>query len=227
MSFFPKYQEDLKTLISFPSVLDESGQKPFGEGVQGALEAALEIAENMEFETFIDPEGYYGYADIGEGDDLFGVLGHVDVVPAGDLENWESDPFELSEREGKLYGRGTSDDKGPMLAAMYALKGILDEGYNLTHRVRFIFGTDEESLWRCMEAYTAKEELPSMGFTPDSSFPLNYAEKGLIEYYLHTEEDSDIRLEGGGPLNAVPEQARVDYDEAVEDALKELADKSS
>lgn len=78
-----------------------------------------------------------------------------------------------------------------------------------------------------MEAYTAKEELPSMGFTPDSSFPLNYAEKGLIEYYLHTEEDSDIRLEGGGPLNAVPEQARVDYDEAVEDALKELADKSS
>ena len=220
--FFPKYQEDLKTLISFPSVLDESGQKPFGEGVQGALEAALEVAEKMGFETFIDPEGYYGYADIGEGDDLFGVLGHVDVVPAGDLENWESDPFELSEREGKLYGRGTSDDKGPMLAAMYALKGILDEGYNLMHRVRFIFGTDEESLWRCMEAYTAKEELPSMGFTPDSSFPLNYAEKGLIEYYLHTEEDSDIRLEGGGPLNAVPEQARVDYDEAVEDALKEL-----
>ena len=134
--FFPKYQEDLKTLISFPSVLDESGQKPFGEGVQGALETALEIAEKMGFETFIDPEGYYGYADIGEGDDLFGVLGHVDVVPAGDLENWESDPFELSEREGKLYGRGTSDDKGPMLAAMYALKGILDEGYNLMHRVQ-------------------------------------------------------------------------------------------
>ena len=152
--FFPKYQEDLSTLISFPSVLDEEGEKPFGEGVQGALEAALEIAQNMGFETMIDPEGYYGYADIGEGDELFGVLGHVDVVPAGDLENWESDPFELSERDGKLYGRGTADDKGPMLAAIYALRGILDAGYKLTHRVRFIFGTDEESLWRCMEAYT-------------------------------------------------------------------------
>ena len=105
---------------------------------------------------------------------------------------------------------------------MYALKAILDEGYELNQRVRFIFGTDEESLWRCMEAYTSKEELPSMGFTPDSAFPLNYAEKGLIEYYLHTEEESSIRLEGGGPLNAVPEQARVDYDEAVEEALKEL-----
>ena len=143
-------------------------------------------------------------------------------MPAGDLENWESNPFELTEKDGQLYGRGTSDDKGPMLASMYALKAILDEGYELNQRVRFIFGTDEESLWRCMDAYTAEEELPTMGFTPDSSFPLTYAEKGLIEYYLHMEEETTIRLEGGGPLNAVPEQARVDYDEDVEKSLKDL-----
>lgn len=219
---FPKYQEDLSALVAIDSVLDEEGQAPFGQSVQKALETVVEIAGNLGFETMIDPEGYYGYAEIGEGEELFGVLGHVDVVPVGDLNNWDSDPFELTEKDGKLYGRGTTDDKGPLLASMYALKAILDEGYKLNQRVRFIFGADEESLWRCMDAYTAKEELPNMGFTPDSSFPLNYAEKGLIEFYLHTNEESSVRLEGGGPLNAVPEQARVDYDEEVEKALKEL-----
>lgn len=221
-ALFPDYQEDLADLIAIDSVLDENREEPFGKSIQEALEAILAIADKLGFETTIDPDGYYGYADIGSGDDLFGVLGHVDVVPAGDLENWESNPFELTEKDGQLYGRGTSDDKGPMLASMYALKAILDEGYELNQRVRFIFGTDEESLWRCMDAYTAEEELPTMGFTPDSSFPLTYAEKGLIEYYLHMEEETTIRLEGGGPLNAVPEQARVDYDEDVEKALKNL-----
>lgn len=219
---FPEYQEDLSRLIAHDSVLDENGTEPFGEGIQAALEEMLTIAKKLGFETTIDPNGYYGYADIGEGEDLFGVLGHIDVVPVGDLDNWDSNPFELTEKKGRLYGRGTSDDKGPMLASMYALKALLDAGYQLNQRVRFIIGTDEESLWRCMDAYTAEEEIPSMGFTPDSSFPLNYAEKGLIEYYLHSDENSDIRLEGGGPLNAVPEQARVDYDEAVETALEEF-----
>lgn len=219
---FPAYQEDLSRLIAHNSVLNEGGAEPFGEGIQAALEEMLAIAEKLGFKTTIDPKGYYGYAEIGEGEDLFGVLGHIDVVPVGDLDNWDSHPFELTEKDGRLYGRGTSDDKGPMLASMYALKALLDAGYELNQRVRFIVGTDEESLWRCMDAYTAQEEIPTMGFTPDSSFPLNYAEKGLIEYYLHSDEESDIRLEGGGPLNAVPEQARVDYDKKVEAALEEL-----
>lgn len=219
---FEDYQKDLESLVSFASVLDEEGHKPFGIEIQKALEEILNISRRMGFSTYIDPEGYYGYAEIGEGEELFGVLGHIDVVPLGDINDWNTDPFELVERDGKLYGRGSSDDKGPTLAAMHSLKLILDEGYELDKRVRFIFGTDEESLWRCMKAYTAKEEIPSMGFTPDSSFPLTYAEKGLIEYFLISHEISDIRLEGGGPLNAVPSQAFIDKDEEVIKALDEL-----
>ncbi|CAM3650939.1 Sapep family Mn(2+)-dependent dipeptidase [Erysipelothrix urinaevulpis] len=216
---FEDYKNDLKSLVAVESVLDENGVKPFGAPIQQALEEIIAISKRMGFKTYIDPEGYYGYAEIGEGEELFGVLGHIDVVPVGDINEWHTHPFELVEKDGKLFGRGSSDDKGPTLASMYALKILLEQGKELDKRVRFIFGTDEESLWRCMKAYTAKEEIPTMGFTPDSSFPLTYAEKGLIEYFLTSHELSDIRLEGGGPLNAVPSQAFIDVDE---DVIKEL-----
>lgn len=219
---FDNYKQDLANLIAIDSVLEEKAQKPFGKGIQMALEEIINISERMGFKTKIESQGRYGYAEIGEGEELFGVLGHVDVVPAGDMEDWKTNPFELVEEEGKLFGRGTSDDKGPMLASMYSLKILLDEGYTLDKRVRFIFGTDEESLWRCMKAYTAKEEIPSMGFTPDSSFPLTHAEKGLIEFFLISHQISDVRLEGGGPLNAVPSQAFIDYDVDVEKELEAM-----
>ncbi len=221
-TIFPQYQQALKRLVEIPSVLDENGVKPFGENIQKALEEVIAISEELGFRTFTDPEGYYGYAEIGDGEEMFGILGHMDVVPQGDLSAWNSNPFELTERDGFLIGRGTSDDKGPTLAAMFALKLLLDEGYELNQRVRFIFGTDEESLWRCMKAYVAKEEIPSKGFTPDSSFPLIYAEKGLIEFTLTSHQVSDVDLVCDGALNAVPSTASTSYDEAVIEALQSL-----
>ncbi|QIK56778.1 Sapep family Mn(2+)-dependent dipeptidase [Erysipelothrix sp. HDW6A] len=221
-TIFPQYQQALKRLVEIPSVLDENGVKPFGKNIQKALEEVIAISEELGFRTFTDPEGYYGYAEIGDGEEMFGVLGHMDVVPQGDLSAWNSNPFELTERDGFLIGRGTSDDKGPTLAAMFALKLLLDEGYELNQRVRFIFGTDEESLWRCMKAYVAKEEIPSKGFTPDSSFPLIYAEKGLIEFTLTSHQVSDVDLVCDGALNAVPSTASTSYDEAVIEALQSL-----
>lgn len=221
-TIFPQYQQALKRLVEIPSVLDENGAKPFGENIQKALEEVIAISEELGFRTFTDPEGYYGYAEIGDGEEMFGVLGHMDVVPQGDLSAWNSNPFELTERDGFLIGRGTSDDKGPTLAAMFALKLLLDEGYELNQRVRFIFGTDEESLWRCMKAYVAKEEIPSKGFTPDSSFPLIYAEKGLIEFTLTSHQVSNVDLVCDGALNAVPSTASTSYDEAVIEALQSL-----
>ena len=198
----------LKTLISYPSVLNEGENgTPFGQAIQDVLEKTLEIAQEMGFQTFLDPEGYYGYAEIGQGEELLAVLCHLDVVPAGDLEDWQTPPFEATLKDGWLFGRGVQDDKGPSLAALYAVKSLLDQGVTFTKRIRFIFGTDEETLWRCMNRYNQIEEKADLGFAPDSSFPLTYAEKGLLQVKLHGPGWEDRPLQAGRALNVVPDKA--------------------
>lgn len=161
----------------------------------------------MGFQTYLDPEGYYGYAEIGQGEELLAVLCHLDVVPAGDLEDWQTPPFEATLKDGWLIGRGVQDDKGPSLAALYAVKSLLDQGLAFTKRIRFIFGTDEETLWRCMNRYNQIEEKADLGFAPDSSFPLTYAEKGLLQVKLHGPGWEDRPLQAGRALNVVPDKA--------------------
>ena len=198
----------LKTLISYPSVLNEGENgTPFGQAIQDVLEKTLEIAQEMGFQTYLDPEGYYGYAEIGQGEELLAVLCHLDVVPAGDLEDWQTPPFEATLKDGWLIGRGVQDDKGPSLAALYAVKSLLDQGVEFTKRIRFIFGTDEETLWRCMNRYNQIEEKADLGFAPDSSFPLTYAEKGLLQVKLHGPGWEDRPLQAGRALNVVPDKA--------------------
>ena len=198
----------LKTLISYPSVLNEGENgTPFGQAIQDVLEKTLEIAQEMGFQTYLDPEGYYGYAEIGQGEELLAVLCHLDVVPAGDLEDWQTPPFEATLKDGWLIGRGVQDDKGPSLAALYAVKSLLDQGVVFTKRIRFIFGTDEETLWRCMNRYNQLEEKADLGFAPDSAFPLTYAEKGLLQVKLHGPGWEDRPLQAGRALNVVPDKA--------------------
>ncbi len=193
-------------LVRIPSVCDEgAGGYPFGEAVDQALRKALKIAGVLGFKTYYDDGGYYGYAEVGEGEELLGILGHLDVVPPGKLDDWTNDPFDPVEKDGMLYGRGTQDDKGPLMAALFAVKALLDAGIMFNKRVRFIFGTDEETLWRCINRYKEIEELPGMGFSPDSRFPLTYAEKGLLQLRLEAANQSGITLRGGSAFNAVPD----------------------
>ncbi|MFA6939540.1 MAG: Sapep family Mn(2+)-dependent dipeptidase [Clostridiaceae bacterium] len=207
-----KYREnlirDIKRLVSINSVIDKpEPNAPFGNGIKKTLEASLEIAKSLGLKTYMDPEGYYGYADIGQGDTLFAVLGHLDVVPADDTENWICPPFQPVLIGNKLYGRGTQDDKGPTLAAMYGMKALLDMKIDINKRVRFILGTDEETLWRGINKYMEKEEKPSFGFSPDSMFPLIHAEKGLLQLKLTGKGNSSIELHAGSTFNAVPDKA--------------------
>lgn len=203
-----EFLTSLKTLISYPSVLNEGENgTPFGQAIQNVLEKTLEICRSLGFTTYLDPKGYYGYADIGQGAELLAVLCHLDVVPSGDEADWRTPPFEATIKDGWIFGRGVQDDKGPSMAALYAVKALLDSGVKFKKRVRFIFGTDEETLWRCMGRYNELEETATLGFAPDSSFPLTYAEKGLLQVKLHGPGSDQLELEAGAAFNVVPGKA--------------------
>jgi succinyl-diaminopimelate desuccinylase len=222
-------QEPLKKalveLVRIPSVFKGSaGGYPFGEAIDQALRKALQIAGDLGFKTKYGEGGYYGYAEIGVGAEMLAILGHLDVVPPGKLKDWTRNPFDPVEKDGLLYGRGTQDDKGPLLASLFAAKALIDAGVKFNKRVRFIFGVDEETLWRCINRYKEKEETPTMGFSPDARFPLIYAEKGLLQFTLEGQNQTDLKLSGGSAFNAVPDMIFYDgvFQEELASKLDEL-----
>lgn len=202
--------ETARKLISFPSVKAESSDgMPFGKGIADCLNYTLKLCESFGFRTK-NCGGYAGWAEAGDGEEMLGILVHLDVVPAG--SDWTYPPFAGGIHDGKLYGRGAIDDKGPAAAVIFALKSVLDSGAVLKKRVRLIFGTDEESDWEDMDYYTANEELPSFGFTPDADFPVIYGEMGILQFDLvaaGNPEDKGNRIQGGEASNVVPDRCRA------------------
>lgn len=175
-------QEMLDTLsrwINVPSVKgEEAPGAPFGVEVRRALDVALADAEAMGF-SVRNFDGYAGDVRMGpEGVEPLAILAHVDVVPAGD--GWSTDPFQAVVKDGKIYGRGTSDDKGPAVAALYAMYALKKAGVPLTREIRLILGCDEESGWGCMHHYLEHCDMPKVGFSPDANFPVINTEKGML-----------------------------------------------
>jgi len=200
--------EAIKELVRILSFLQEGdGGYPFGVAVHEALQKTVDIAAALGFRTWYDGQGYYAWAEIGEGEELVGIIGHMDVVPPGNPAHWQTPPFSPTERDGKLYGRGVQDDKGPMMAALFATKALMDAGVNFNKRVRFIFGGDEENHWRGIARYLENEEIPGMGFTPDAEFPLIFAEKHILQVELRAPNQGAPSMELGTAFNAVPGEA--------------------
>ncbi len=201
--------DDLSGLIAFKSVEDNpSPGNPFGKEVGDALRYSLALAEKLGFKA-VNLDDKVGYAEWGDGAKTFAILGHVDVVPEG--TGWTSDPYTLTERNGNWYARGVLDDKGPIVGALYVLKYLREQGLKPSMKVRVIFGTNEESGMECIKYYLKKEPMPDAGVTPDASFPLIYAEKGIVSYVFNrTDKHPDlISMSGGMAPNMVAASAEA------------------
>lgn len=199
-----EFIRDTQAFLQIKSVFDEetrSSEAPMGEGIAKAMNFLLHKAEKEGFITK-NVDGYAGHIEWGEGQELVGVLCHVDVVPEG--EGWSSDPYAAEIRDGKIYARGALDDKGPTMAAFYALKIVKELGLPLKRRVRLILGTDEESDWQCVHHYFEQEEMPDMGFAPDADFPIIYAEKGIANFFLVKNKLSEVTSHAENQQSTAP-----------------------
>lgn len=210
--------DDLFTLLRINSAEDMAhadAGNPFGPGPRKALDVFLKIAERDGYQTknYDNYVGHFNYEN-GASDDaeVLGIIGHLDVVPAGD--GWDSDPFEPEIRNGNVYARGASDDKGPTMACYYGLKILKELNVPLSKKIRFIVGTNEETGWADMDYYFEHCELakPDFGFSPDAEFPIINGEKGNVSAYLHFDAKNAGKVvlhtfKAGLAENMVPEAA--------------------
>ena len=203
---------DLSEIIAINSVEAErsAADAPFGAELRNALDWFLNKASHYGLKVG-ENGGYYGWAEYGDPESpLIGIICHIDIVPAG--SGWEGDPFKMRSENGKVYGRGAADDKGPLVAALHVLKKLKDDKTKLKHRVRLIVGCNEETGSLCLKKYAAEGEIPVVSLTPDSDFPVINSEKGI----LHTDAElipdeiflnNVIELSAGERANVVPGSA--------------------
>lgn len=232
MELLETYKDDIvkstQDIIKIKSVEEEEKPgMPFGEGPYEALKFALDLADEMGFETK-NVDNYAGHAEIGEGDETVGILAHLDVVPEGD--GWTYPAYAGEIHDNKIYGRGTTDDKGPAIACMYAMKALKDSNTKLNKKIRIIFGTNEESGWGGIKYYFKNEKEPDIAFTPDADFPVIHGEKGIIVFSLVKKLDSNacnnikiLSINGGNAPNMVPDHVeavlKVDDVSQIEEKL--------
>ena len=213
---------DLKTLMEIESVSSEGE-----ENCAKALEFILSRAEEMGL-SVANVENKAGHVQLGEGGRLCGALTHLDVVPAG--KNWTVEPFTLTRRDGRLYGRGIADDKGASIIDLYCLKALLDSGIKGRNTLCAIFGTNEEIGMTDMETYFKNMPLPEISFTPDSDYGICVAEKGILQVKVYTDrKDGSVlsAVKSGNAVNAVPDEAKalLYCSDSDENYLKDLSKK--
>ena len=236
----------LKEMVAIPTA--KVGEKPqfenpeiarFGELIKARAEAfglTFRNVDNRVFEVELE----------GTGDDVFGILTHGDVVPAGE-EGWtlddgtHLDPFAMTEIDGKLYGRGTEDDKASIAAALYAMKSLKENEVPLKRTIRLMIETTEETGGDGFKYYKARNDLPEYNIVLDSGYPAITAENGFGTIDAHFpltpkagEASSDqavdalptiTNFQGGLATNQIPERSTATLHAADAAGAKALSHK--
>ena len=210
-SYREAYTEMLRRWVRIPSV--KSGPEegaPFGREIRRMLDTAVADARALGFDVR-EFDGYACDVTLGSAEEKIAVLGHLDVVPVGD--GWTKPPFDALIENGRMYGRGTNDDKGPALAALFAMKALKEAGIPLKRSIRLILGCDEEEGWEDMAYYGAHERIPDVGFSPDASFPLINTEKGMLGLTLRAPAAQTglkiLETATGDRVNVIPGECRA------------------
>ena len=204
---FDNQIRDLQELIRIPSVSrgEPKAGMPYGENVYNALRKAQEIARKLGFEKVWDVEARCGVVEYGEGDELVAVMAHLDVVPEG--TGWTYPPYGAEIHDGAMYGRGTADDKGAAVSALYALYTLKESGAKMRRRVRILLGCDEERGSTGMERYREVEGEPTMAFTPDATYPVVNSEMNISHMIFEKKYPTAVRAQVGTALNVIPGEA--------------------
>lgn len=207
--------EAIQRLVKIKSVREDPvGNMPFGKGVQASLEEALKLSEEMGFETR-SIDNYAGEATYGEGDSEIALIAHLDVVPEG--SGWEYPPYSATYKDGIIYGRGVSDNKGPAIMSLFAIKALIETGEPINKKLKVIFGTNEESGMEGIKYYAKKIGTPDFSIIPDASFPVVKGEKGIMTFKLQTIFNKKMLTPNikvvsgmaGNAVNSVPDIAEL------------------
>lgn len=210
--YFAKNKEEiymhLKTLMEFQSVTEDR------ECCKEALRYVADLAESFGMKTTVGKYEDVAVIEIGEGESVLGILAHIDVVDAGNLENWICPPYTLTQKDGMLYGRGIVDDKGAVISNLYAMKFLKGTLSHFTQRIQLIVGSSEEDVWVDMAHYKEEFEMPDYGYSPDGNFPIFNAENGYMDLELLFKQELPSEYEdfkSGVATNSVPSEGVYKY----------------
>lgn len=227
--FIAKFEEEKKAiietigkLVAVPSVRDEqtAGESsPFGKGIRKAFDEIISVAKESGL-SWKDLDGYALHVEIGEGDEIFGMLAHADVVDAGDTSLWNTDPYTATVKGSHLYGRGVNDDKAAIGGLLHLMKLLKESGWKPKKRIRLIVGGAEETTWECMNHYLEIEQEPTAAFSPDCDFPVVNCEKGIIRGVLKKR----IRPKGSNPARLIDIRSEESFDNMLHFLTVRLAE---